>query len=349
MTVLTQPSAPQTALHRAVLSSPEAAALLMVHGGDVHGTTPSGDSPLTLAASVAESRGFGSVNVRMLIQRGADASHRTVRGSTALHAAAAQCAPDTVRLLLDSGRASPVAVDREGNTPLHLAAAAVNAAGGNEHRGLQAIRLLLLAGGDPCARNSAGATPIALASNRAAAEMLERALAGDLPEAFTRRSISGMREALPSWVRVLPRGEEGALRCSTGSATGGEDTPGAARWMSIRTSCSASNSFAETEAPAVVAAAAPLESSAEAPRPCLTSASPTAVCSSVERCSSTRGEGCGGGGRADREDAGDCSCSSITGSTPPGPGGEGLLAFAPGTPPMTHPPRSPMAEQAPRV
>lgn len=48
-----------------------------------------------------------------------------------------QCAPDTVRLLLES-QANPRVVDSGGNLPLHLAAGAIDAKGGNETRGLQA-------------------------------------------------------------------------------------------------------------------------------------------------------------------------------------------------------------------
>lgn len=62
----------------------------MAHGADLRRTTPAGDTALHIAASVAENRGFGSVNVRMLLQRGAPVDERNVRGATALHCAAAQ-------------------------------------------------------------------------------------------------------------------------------------------------------------------------------------------------------------------------------------------------------------------
>lgn len=189
----------------------------MVHGADVRATTPAGDTPLLLAATVAEARGFSSVCVRMLLQRGADAQHRNVRGSTALHAAAARCSPDTVRLLLGAG-ASPQAADRDGNGPLHLAAGATEAGGGNEHRGLQTIRLLLLAGADPAQRNQIGATPMAVASSPAAAAMLERALDGLLPAPFSHSSLRDMRGKLPSWAKAW--GDSGAMSRASSQGPG---------------------------------------------------------------------------------------------------------------------------------
>lgn len=221
------PTPAQTPLHRAVLCSPEAAALLMVHGADVRATTPAGDTPLTLAATVAESRGFSSVCVRMLLQRGADPAHRNVRGSTALHAAAAKCAPDVVRLLIEAG-APVLATDRDGNAPLHLAAGAVDTAGGNETRGLQAIRLLLLAGADPNQCNQQRATPLAMVSNPAAAAMLERALVGLLPAPLSRSSIRDMRGQLPSWAKAWDGAGAtgGSSRAGWSVSGGGAETPG---------------------------------------------------------------------------------------------------------------------------
>ncbi len=81
-------------------------------------------------------------------------NHHANDGRTALHVAALHAQVEAVKLLLDAG-ANPNAADKDGNTPLMLAA---SGAAGNDEREWQTIDCLLRAGADPARRNSEGKT-----------------------------------------------------------------------------------------------------------------------------------------------------------------------------------------------
>lgn len=198
-----------TALHRAAVFNSEAARMLLDAGADKVAPTPSGDTPLHVAAAVSENDGDGPHLCVLLLQRGAPVNTRNMRGATPLHLAASKCVPDSVRLLLRS-EADVRAVDKAGNTPLHLAASTHPMRSGDEPRIEETVRLLLCAGADPLARNSAGATPIALAHTSGAHGILADVAEGGMPP--TQSRLSCIRTV--SWARSI-----GSERSSLG------DTP----------------------------------------------------------------------------------------------------------------------------
>lgn len=78
---------------------------------------------------------------------------RTALGSTPLHLAAANAAPNSLKALLAAG-ADPNLRDKEGLTPLHVAAYSQNAT----H-----AQLLLESGADPALKTNAGRDPTSMA------------------------------------------------------------------------------------------------------------------------------------------------------------------------------------------
>ena len=71
---------------------------LIDKGADVNSTSTSGDSPLMLAAS----RGFANI-VKLLLERGANIHYRSQYGDTALFSALYSGKPETVKVLLEHG------------------------------------------------------------------------------------------------------------------------------------------------------------------------------------------------------------------------------------------------------
>jgi ankyrin repeat protein len=107
-----------TALHfAAFFGQPQAAAILLERGADVHAvaSTFGNVTPLHSAAA-APSRAI----VRMLLEAGADANARQGGGFTALQAAAQNGDPEMTRDLLEHG-ADPSAATDDGRTALSIA------------------------------------------------------------------------------------------------------------------------------------------------------------------------------------------------------------------------------------
>jgi uncharacterized protein len=124
--------------------------LLAADPTSLESRSPDGFPPLGLAVF------FGQPEIaRLLIERGADvgaAADNALRVAP-VHAAAAACDRDTMRLLLAHG-ADPNARQQMDYTPLHGAAS----------RGdIEMAKLLLDAGADPDARGSDGMTPVEIA------------------------------------------------------------------------------------------------------------------------------------------------------------------------------------------
>ena len=115
--------------------------------------TDAGDIPLHMAASL------GHYNVvRLLMEKGADVTAKTLAGLTPLHVAAKHGRTAVVQQLLEKGAAPSasgsdpyVTANIERVTPLHLAA--------GEGHGL-VVRALLRAGADTDAKSSDGETPV---------------------------------------------------------------------------------------------------------------------------------------------------------------------------------------------
>jgi uncharacterized protein len=136
--------------HAAHESDAELVRIVLDHHAEVD-PEHQGMTPLALAAN---SRRQSQV-VAMLLSRGANPKHRARDHLyTPLHFAANRGNVEAVRLLIASG-ADPDAVAKDGNTPLHMAAAKC----GFEAKSVDVARLLLEAGAHPSRRNSLGLTP----------------------------------------------------------------------------------------------------------------------------------------------------------------------------------------------
>jgi len=117
---------------------------------DVNAANDRGQTPL-YAATIA----CNKPNVELLIKKGARANHVSPGGTTALHALLVggfriywEDCETTIDFLLSAG-ANPRITDKEGKTPLHVAA---------EQRRL--LEKMLKAGADPRARDKSGRTPL---------------------------------------------------------------------------------------------------------------------------------------------------------------------------------------------
>lgn len=127
---------------------------------DINQRSEDGFPPLALAIFF----GHGEL-ARELIARGADvnAAAENAQRVAPLHAAAAVCDRETMRLLLERG-ANPNARQQADVTPLHGAASR-----GDE----EAARLLLAHGADPKAKSADGKTPADVARERGYPDVAE--------------------------------------------------------------------------------------------------------------------------------------------------------------------------------
>lgn len=108
-----------------------------------------GDTPVVIAAF------FGCEKAcKALLDMGVDFTSKRYQDRTPLHNATLNGNRETVELLLgwQNGKALVNAVDRFGNTPLHLAAKNI--------RDPSVFRVILTAGGDPGIKNKEGRTPL---------------------------------------------------------------------------------------------------------------------------------------------------------------------------------------------
>lgn len=151
----------QTALHAAVSSKAfECCEVLM------EASAPSGAD--AVISNLPDSMGLtpvhlsalmGQLNIlELLIQHGGDISKRDAQGSTAIHCCVSKGHESALALMLDCGGDDMLdLVDKEGNTPLHIAA---------EHGHLDCSRLLLETAANPDVMNAQGFTPFAIATAR---------------------------------------------------------------------------------------------------------------------------------------------------------------------------------------
>lgn len=168
-----------TALHNAVLTydkdpkfrkdpkkATEVINLLVMHGGNLEIRNNKGETPLM------EGAGFGcSVGVRALLENKADV-HSTPKGIhaiylvdrwyTPLHSAAHRHHTDTIDILLEYG-AEIDSKDRDGDTPLHVAA---RSCGNPYHREQDAVQHFISRGASAMIQNKQGTTIIDILARR---------------------------------------------------------------------------------------------------------------------------------------------------------------------------------------
>lgn len=127
-------------------------------------------------------------------------------GDTALHVAAAAHRPAMAKLLLDAGADARASQNHRRAQPLHYAAdGRMSSAGSEAERQVSTIRLLLKAGGDICAQDKNGATPLHRAVRTRAAEAVKCLLeAGADPGAM---NLSG---STPFHLAVQNTGKSGS-------------------------------------------------------------------------------------------------------------------------------------------
>ncbi|KAF4629184.1 hypothetical protein G7Y89_g8969 [Cudoniella acicularis] len=148
----------RTALHMAALQGHESVVrLLLEKGAEASAKNNEGRTALHIATC----QKHDSV-VKVLLEKGADASAKDNDEQTALHMTTQLNYEPLVQLLLNQG-AEASAKDNEGLTPLHIAAR-------DGHIGIVKI-LLLSPGTDVSAGNNAGVTPLHLASFQGYEEM----------------------------------------------------------------------------------------------------------------------------------------------------------------------------------
>ena len=122
--------------------------------GFVTPTPPKRKLPEILRAEGAE---VG--RVAQLLREGIDPNGRDQSADTGLHYAAREPDPDVVRLLLSSGaRCDPR--NKDGNTPLHVAAGTGSTPPFSDAEAVETARLLLECGAWPNRRNNDGDTPL---------------------------------------------------------------------------------------------------------------------------------------------------------------------------------------------
>jgi ankyrin repeat protein len=182
----------KTALHKAVACGNAAyVEKLIAKGADVHAKDVRGRAPITAfsgsAAAVLRALLNAGANpndrwedgsavlmvavlrndpvaVQLLISHGADVNAKTSAGRTALHEAARRNKIEIAEALTSVKGVKLNEVDREGKTPLHVAA---------EVDAPSVVRLLLQRGADQSIKALDGTTPLALAERRGFKETVE--------------------------------------------------------------------------------------------------------------------------------------------------------------------------------
>ena len=135
------------------------AVLVAVPAGSAHAQ---GTSDESLLRDYAGRSSTYTGEVGELLERGVDPNVPDSRGRTAVHAAAAIGAAETLDLLLEAG-GEPDARDDDGNTPLHFAADTSSPILA-EDESIGAIRILLEHQAEPNRANQNGETPLHLAA-----------------------------------------------------------------------------------------------------------------------------------------------------------------------------------------
>lgn len=132
-------------MYAAVAGDPATLAWLLDHGARIRERASNGWSALTIAAAKGH-----EAAVRLLLARGADPDKADIYGGTPLIRAVEGGYGAAARILLEEGGAAVDAVDEQGATALHHAAA-------NGDSGI--VGLLLRYGADPGRRTGRGLTP----------------------------------------------------------------------------------------------------------------------------------------------------------------------------------------------
>lgn len=141
------------------MGSEQVAILLTTAGADVNARDNRGYGPLHWASN----QGYTQVT-ELLVQKGAFVNVKSDRGLTPLLQASARGHADIVRLLIAKGAIVNDA-DDEGWTPLHKAVA-------NDHE--EVVEVLMGAHADPYALHESGRTPVDIAKQKKAPEMMRK-------------------------------------------------------------------------------------------------------------------------------------------------------------------------------
>ena len=149
----------QTALHKASRHGRlDIVRLLLDHKADTDLQDDQGSTPLHLAIYHMSLQA-----VQLFLDHGANVTLRNDKGQAILHQASQHGHPDIIQLILS--RVNADAVDKDGSTPLHLAA--------SEAEELSGAQLLLDHGANLGLRNKQGQTALHLASQRGRLDFME--------------------------------------------------------------------------------------------------------------------------------------------------------------------------------
>ncbi|MFQ5993866.1 MAG: ankyrin repeat domain-containing protein [Acidiferrobacterales bacterium] len=146
-------------MYAAVTGDPAPMRLLLSHGAAVNATSDTGWGALMIVSA----KGYIEI-VQLLIAHGAEVNVRDIYGWTPLMKAAFEGRFAVVRLLLDQESVDLHAVDENGATALHHAAAVGH---------VKIARLLIAYGADIERKDGAGQTPLMIAAKQGRAEMID--------------------------------------------------------------------------------------------------------------------------------------------------------------------------------
>lgn len=222
----------QTLLHLAISKArPDLVQLLLEFEPDIEAPNRSGSTPLEAASSSgqalivelllarrantkgSESSQFGPIHhaareghmdvLRLLLLKGAKVDTPTKDGNTALHLAVEERRRDCARLLLANGARTNVGNSREGDTPLHMAAA-----NGDENM----VKLLLHKGGIASkeVRNKQGKTAFDVAVENGHSRLFDALRLGDsLCAAARKGEVRAIQKVLESGAAINGRDQNG--------------------------------------------------------------------------------------------------------------------------------------------